>query len=389
VRVLLVSVGDQVLREPASGVAARLASYAALAGEIDQVVYSPASHGLRPTRLGPGLRSYPTRSRAKLGFFVDGVVVASHLLVRDRYDVIETQDPVAAGLVGATLAERFGVPLVVGCHNDFFGSRAWLAETPRNVVEYAVARWIVARADGVRVVSEALAESVRRLGVPPARIGVAPVPIDQGLYDRGRALTPTRRGWPATRQSASGEPARLLFVGRVVPQKDLPTLLRAVARVRRAGRDLVLDVVGTGSRLDECRALAGDLGIGDVVRFAGGLPPAELSEFLWRCDVFVSPAVYEGYGRVLAEAALHGAPTIATRVGGVTDIVADGETGLLVDPGDDAALAAAMLRLLDDPATRQAIGERAWRRAIEEFRPDRQARRVVDLWQRVAAGTLR
>jgi glycosyltransferase involved in cell wall biosynthesis len=379
-RVLLISVGDQLLTNPAGGVASRLATYAERIDRLRQIVYSPRPHRCRPTRWSARFASYPTRSPSRARFPIDALALGRRLIGQAPVDLVETQDPVAAGLAGLVLGRRFGVPVVVGCHTEFFASRAWAGESPRNRVERLVARWVVRRAQGVRAVSSAVAESVAALGVPRERIGIAPIPVDRGLFLRGRDQTPSRR---RGRDGAAGE-ARLLFVGRLVASKDLPTLLRALARLRDDCLDVRLDVAGRGPDQVRCQALAAELGLRGAVRFRGDVPPAALSELYWGCDALVLPTLYEGYGRVLVEAALHGLPCIATPVGGVTDILADGQTGRLVSPADPEGLARTLTELIRDRARLESLGQTAWERAIVRFDPDRQADDLVAFWRRIA-----
>jgi glycosyltransferase involved in cell wall biosynthesis len=379
-RVLLVSVGDQLLTNPRSGIAARLATYADRVDRLTQVVYSPRRHGCRPTGWSARFASYPTRSPSRATFPLDALALGSHLLRGAPVDLIETQDPVAAGLVGLALGRRFGAPVVVGCHTEFFASRAWARESLRNRAEQAIARLVVRRAQGVRAVSSAVAESVAALRVPRERIGIAPIPLDRALFERGRDQTPARR------RAGDAEPrtARLLFVGRLVPSKDLPTLLRALARLRAGGLTARLDVAGGGPDLARCQAEAARLGLLDLVRFRGDLPPAALSDLYWGSDLLILPTLYEGYGRVLAEAAVHGLPSVATPVGGVADLLTDGQTGRLVPPGDPEALAGALAALLPDRDRLESLGRTAWQQAIARFDPDRQADDLVAFWRRIA-----
>jgi phosphatidylinositol alpha-1,6-mannosyltransferase len=380
-RVLLVSVGDQVLTNPRSGVAGRLATYADRVDRLTQVVYSPRRHGCRPTAWSARFTTYPTRSPSRATFPLDAVALGLRLLRPAPVDLIETQDPVAAGVVGLTLGRRFRVPVVVGCHTEFFASRAWARESPRNRAEQAIARLVVRRAQAVRAVSSAVAGSVAALGVPRERIDVAPIPLDRALFARGRDQTLGRR-W---RGDGAPRPASLLFVGRLVPSKDLPTLLRALARLRGEGLTARLEVAGGGPDLARCQALAARLGLLDVVRFRGDLPPAALSDLYWSADALVLPTLYEGYGRVLAEAAVHGLPSVATPVGGVLDVLVDGQTGLLVPPADPPALARTLAALLSDRARLESLGRAAWQRALARFDPDRQADDLVAFWRRVAS----
>ena len=157
----------------------------------------------------------------------------------------------------------------------------------------------------------------------------------------------------ATRALAAGTipagPLRLLFVGRLEPEKGLPYLLRAVAILKREGRQVRLDLIGRGTEESSLRRLARDIGIDDWVRLPGFIPHGrELGRRYREADVFVLPSLCEGLPSVLFEAVAFDVPIVATRVGSVEDVVHDGLTGLLVPPGNPAALARAIARVADD-----------------------------------------
>ena len=133
--------------------------------------------------------------------------------------------------------------------------------------------------------------------------------------------------------------SRLLFVGRLVERKGVQVLLEALARLRdRPG--VRVRVVGDGPMRGALERQAATLGVADRVRFDGSVSTEELVRRFRECDVFVLPAVVdakgdtEGLGVVLIEALSYGKPVIASAAGGIVDIVRDGETGLLVPPGD-------------------------------------------------------
>lgn len=310
-------------------------------------------------------------------YVADAIRIGHSILRRDRFDLIETQDPVMAGVAGLILGRMHRVPVVIGCHHEYTTSKAWITESLRNRVESSIARGTITRADGVRAVSRRVAEGARELGVASERVGVASVPIDARMYARGRDETPARRGWSESPARESSR--RVLFAGRVERQKDVPAIIRAVAGISGAR----LDVVGAGSQLRACRALAESLGVSDRVAFHGAVVPADLSDFYWTCDVFTTPSLYEGYGRVFAEAAIHGAPSVGTRVGGIVDIV-DDSNGVLVAPGDPDALRVSLRSFLDDPARATAVGQNAWRRGIERFNPESDVERIVTFWSHIA-----
>ncbi len=158
--------------------------------------------------------------------------------------------------------------------------------------------------------------------------------------------------------SPPGRPC-LLMLGRVVPQKGFDLGLEAFARVLRRRPDAQLVVAGDGVELGAVQRLAGDLGVDQAVTFRGWVPRAEVPALIESATVVVMPSRFEGYPLVTIEAASCARPVVAFAVAGLPEAVAHGETGLLVQPENPDALAAAILELLDDPGRAAALGARA------------------------------
>lgn len=156
------------------------------------------------------------------------------------------------------------------------------------------------------------------------------------------------------------------YVGRISPEKGVDVALRALAALGDAGLEVDFEVAGGGEaeHLRELETLAASLGIGDRARFLGPLDTAALKDFYARLHALVVPSVWEEpAGLVLVEGALAGVPLVASRVGGIPEIVRDPDEALLVPPGDPAALAAALRRNLTEPEESAARAERAKERA--------------------------
>ena len=165
---------------------------------------------------------------------------------------------------------------------------------------------------------------------------------------------------PATRQGEElvgleRHPAprpTLGYVGRISPEKGVDVALRALAQLGGEGVEIEFEIAGGGAdeHLRELEALSASLGIAARVRFLGPLDTGELKDFYARIHALVVPSVWEEpAGLVLVEGALAGVPLVASRVGGIPEIVRDPEEALLCPPGDPAALAAALRRTLTDP----------------------------------------
>jgi glycosyltransferase involved in cell wall biosynthesis len=165
----------------------------------------------------------------------------------------------------------------------------------------------------------------------------------------------------------SGGAVRLLFVGRCVEQKGLPVLLDALGclRATRGLPPVQLDVVGDGPRRQAWQAQAGRLGLADQVQFHGWAARPALPAWYRRAHLFVFPSFEEGMPNALLEALASGLPLLATDIYGNRALVRPGENGLLVPPGDAAALAQALATLLADPAGRAAMGQASRRLATQ------------------------
>jgi glycosyltransferase involved in cell wall biosynthesis len=153
---------------------------------------------------------------------------------------------------------------------------------------------------------------------------------------------------------------RLLFVGRVEPEKDLDTLLDALRRARTHGMDIHLDVAGDGSERARLEALADGAGLAPHVTWHGHVTHGPALYALYRCaDALVISSRTEGLPAALVEAGLFELPTVTTDVGGIGALVENGVSGVIVPPGDAEALARGFIRLAESPRIRRTMGERA------------------------------
>jgi glycosyltransferase involved in cell wall biosynthesis len=193
--------------------------------------------------------------------------------------------------------------------------------------------------------------SVETLGVPPGRTRVIPCGIDVAPFARMASASPRERS-----------PVVLVTTGRLVARKGHAVAIQAVAIAARTRPDLELRIVGDGPERSRLETLARASGLGPRARFLGTVWPT--MDVLRDADLFLFPSLEEPQGLALLEACAAGVPVIASRTGGIPEMVTDGESARLVPPGDAPALAAAILERVADPA---AAAERA-RRAADRAR---------------------
>jgi len=183
-------------------------------------------------------------------------------------------------------------------------------------------------------------------GLDPERVSVLPNPAPEVPH------LPRREELRAE----LGLDGRLLaFAGRLGPQKSLDVALEAVAAVP----GVTLAIAGDGPDRADLERHAQELGLGERARFLGGLPRDRVLRLFRAADAALLSSSWENFPHTVVEALAVGTPVVSTAVGGVPEVVADGENGLLVPPGDPAALAAALARLLDDDALRERLGRAA------------------------------
>ncbi len=272
-----------------------------------------------------------------------GAVPALRRLVRaQRFDLVHAHYATGYGVL-ATLARcRPRLVSVWGSDVDDFPDKSML--------HAALLRRVLCSADALAATSQALARRVHQLLPlrPPAQqLHVTPFGVD------------TERFAPAVAARPDGAPFVIGSSKGLEATYGIDVLLRAFAQlpeVNRVGQALHLRLLADGPQAAEYRQLADVLGLGSRVQFVGGLPHGQMVQALNGLDVFVAPSRRESFGVSVLEASACALPVVASAVGGLPEVVQHGATGLLVPPGDVAALAAALNTLADDAALRLSMG---------------------------------
>jgi glycosyltransferase involved in cell wall biosynthesis len=247
-------------------------------------------------------------------------------------------------------------------------------------VRRALVSAILRRAAAVIAVSGHVKQLVEELGVPGARIDVIDMGCDTGVF------TWTDPADKARRKTELGiDPKRpvVIGVGELVRTKGWDVFLHALSLDPRAN-ELQVVIAGDGAEGDSMHALAHQLRV-DQVRWLGSIPQDRLARFYGASDICVFPTRIEALGLVALEAMACGAVVIASDVGGLPEIVRDGETGVLVPVDRPEAITTAIWRLLGDPELRLRLLH-AGRACAAEHSLDRQVARVVNVYRRVLEG---
>ncbi|HEX2054828.1 MAG TPA: glycosyltransferase family 4 protein [Actinomycetota bacterium] len=267
---------------------------------------------------------------------------------------------------GARAARRAGVPVVIQTQH-----LPWLMRDPRKRNRLVQALEPV---DHVIAVSEAQRKTYERVGLPQDRFTTIP----NGIRPRRDAL-----GRLAARQALGLEPDQLvvLVIGRLTDAKGQTYLVQAVPSLVRRFPNLAVVLLGRGPSREHLLRQAAALAVSGTVRLAGYRPDARL--LLDAADVFVLPSQQEGMPLAVLEAMDAGIPVVATNVIGTSEVVVDGETGILVPPRNPKALAAAIEELLSDTGRRRLVGAAGRRWYLERFTASRMADETARVYARL------
>jgi len=227
-------------------------------------------------------------------------------------------------------------------------------------------------------ISEFVRERALSLGVPADKLTVVPNGVDTTRF----RPDPQARERLRRRIAVDSDELLLLTAASLVPFKHVEDIVRSCAELVRRRVRFRLLVAGDGPLAGSLERLAGTLGVSDRVHWLGSVPdPAPLMQ---GCDLFLLASVGEAFGNVLTEAMACGAPVVASRSGGICEVVEDGKSGRLVPPGNPGAFADAVEELAAAPGTRREMGWRGRQRAEAEFGLDRFVRRTLAVYHEVA-----
>jgi hypothetical protein len=232
------------------------------------------------------------------------------------------------------------------------------------------------QADLVAGVSRFIVDDLVQDGGDPKRLRVIPNGVD---FTRLRG-----DGGPDARAELGipGDALVILSVGSLVARKAQSVVIEAFATLRN-DRDTHLILAGEGPDRQMLEAMIAERGLRGRVHMPGDRK--DMPNLYLASDLFVLASRVEAFGLVLVEAGFFGLPSVASRVGGIPDVIVDGETGALIPPDDPSALAASMARLLDDPAQRRTMGDAAKRRVEALFSVDRMVHAFQGTWSELAA----
>jgi len=293
-------------------------------------------------------------------------------------DVLHGHWAIPTGPAIVAAARRLRVPSVITMHGgDVYVNKAEGYDFPTRWYVRPILKWTLTNASALTAISDDCIEHALRAGAPRERIH---------LIMNGADL---RRFSPLPQSEAASQrpygPKMIFACRQLFPRKGIRFLISAVAQLRARHPELKLMIAGDGFERPELERQAAQLGIAERTTFLGWVANADLPQYFRACAMLVMPSLEEGFGIPAAEAMGCEAPVVATDAGGLPEVVEDGITGLIVPKGDADAMAAAIDRLLSDPALARRMGEAGRARALARFDWMRSCEQFVELYHSLIA----
>ncbi len=289
--------------------------------------------------------------------------------------VITSQDAFELGLVGYLLKKKFGVPLQLQIHTDFLSPYFW-HESLKNKIRVLLAKWLLPKADGVRVVSERIKKSLEsslrgftkqsrevsleiaapacrqagRSRTPPRNDGIVVLPIfvDMEKIKGAPVKTDLHKKYPQF-------DSIILMASRLSSEKNIGFAIEAMSEVAKRHPKAGLVIVGEGPETENQKSNIKYKKLEESIEMEPWTE--DLASYCKTADLFLLTSNYEGYGRTIVEAMAAGLPVIMTDVGVAGDLVKDGQNGYVIDVGDKRGLAERVSKVIEDKALREEFSK--------------------------------
>ena len=305
--------------------------------------------------------------------FLSGIFHLFLLHRKHRFDVVHAQWLLPNGFIGAVVCKLCKISLVITLQgSDIFVSNL-------NPIFKGMAKWALKHAAMVTSVTPTFLTVLAALGVPEEKRCMIPNGVTPNVF-----ATPSQHMLTELRETLSiPEKGLVVFaLGRIVLKKGFDVLIQALPQVQQKVQNVTVIIGGDGSDLPRLKTLAEEQEVSNIIRFPGTISRPDVPRYFHLCDLFVLPAVFDPKGNVdgcpnvILEAMTCGKPVVSSNISGIPIVVKDGETGLLVGEKNVAALATAIISLLENPVKREQFGKAGkqhiqqaltWTKMVEQY----------------------
>jgi glycogen(starch) synthase len=332
-----------------------------------------------------GIKVY--RASTELGHpnFLTWVLLFNHFLSKKMadliklvdFDVMHVHDWLAA-FSGITFKHYTKKPMVLTVHSTEVG-RAQGLHSPDSFSINGIEWWATYEADRVIVCSHSMKDEIcNHFNLPEKKVDIIPNAIDSSKYQ-----IPVDRGTIRQRYGVGWGEKLILCVGRLVPQKGVEYFIRAIPQIARSHPEAKYIIVGEGWSRDILEAEAKATGHANKIRFTGFVSDKEVINLMASADALIVPSIYEPFGIVALEGMATGVPVVASKVGGLAEVIEHEKTGLFVYPRNIDSIAWGIDKILSDPDHARWLTENAKDKLHKAYSWEAVAMKTVEVYKKV------
>jgi len=339
-KVLIINI-DKNIFEPGSKSLERLKEYANFCEKLSVVVLTRRS--FEPIKVG-SLSVFATGSCCRVKYSFDTLGLAKKIMTEEKHDLVMTQDPFDTGHIGWLIKKRYKIPWQCQIHTDFLSPYFW-RESFLNKIRVLLAKFLLPSADGIRVVSQRIKNSLQtenyKLKINPV---VLPIFVDLEKFKTALIKIDLKQKYPQF-------DFIILMASRLSSEKNIGLAIEVMAKIVKKYPKTGLIIVGSGPQEQNLKLKIENLKLSDSIALESWSD--DLASYYKTADLFLLASNYEGWGMTIVEAMACGCLVITTDVGCVGELVVNGESGLVVPVDNQTALVNAVNELIVNPLLRE------------------------------------
>ena len=354
----------------------RMTLYANYLDKYFVLVFSLKEHQLKERKVG-NMIAIPTEGVNRFDALFKMYFLGRKICKENKIDIIQVQDPIFTGFVGYLLKKEYKKPLNICVYGSNPYDKNWLKEKKINFFLAPIAKYLIKNTDGIQVDGQKAFQSLKAK-FPSLKIFYKPmVPQDIKKFKEADGAVIKRE------LLKDKEEKILLFVGRLVKQKNIPFLLTCFQKIIQDFSNARLVIIGEGKE-KRLKDLAKNLKIENKIDWIKTVPYSRIPQYFKAADIFVLPSLYEGFPRVLMEAAMAGKPIVSTNVGGTEDIIEDGKNGFVINQGNEKNFVEKVLFLLQNSTIAQEMGKKGQELIESKFDSQKTLLKQIEIWNELA-----